>query len=115
MLKLPVKTSGGRVGVITEEGIRTNINVGILYIESWLRGNGCVPLYNLMEDAATAEISRAQIWQWIRHKAKTKEGKKINIKYFKDLLNEELIKIKKTFGDANYKKGNSTTCKTKIS
>jgi len=54
-------------GQITEQGLRTNINVGILYLESWLRGKGCVPLYNLMEDAATAEISRAQVWQWVRH------------------------------------------------
>ena len=55
LLKLPVKTAGGRTGRITEKGLRMNINIGILYIEAWLRGNGCVPLYNLMEDAATAE------------------------------------------------------------
>ena len=104
LLKLPVKTAGGRTGIITEDGIRTNINVGILYIESWLRGNGCVPLYNLMEDAATAEISRAQIWQWLKHKSKTTEGKIIDIDYFNKLLNEELVKIKKFYGEEKYKK-----------
>ena len=104
LLKLPVKTAGGRVGIITEKGIRININVGILYIESWLQGNGCVPLYNLMEDAATAEISRAQIWQWLKHKAKTVEGKQISIEYFNKLLEEELEKIKSTVGETNYNK-----------
>jgi len=93
LLKLPVKTAGGRNGVITEAGIRTNINVGILYIEAWLKGNGCVPLYNLMEDAATAEISRAQIWQWLRHGSKTTEGKTITKEYFDLLMKEELEKI----------------------
>ncbi len=96
LLKLPVKTAGGREGIITEEGIRVNINVGILYVEAWLRGNGCVPLYNLMEDAATAEISRAQIWQWIKHSSKTVDGKKITVDYFEKLLKEELDKIYKT-------------------
>ena len=105
LLKLPVKTAGGRVGIITEKGIRTNINVGILYIEAWLRGNGCVPLYNLMEDAATAEISRAQIWQWLKHKAKTVDGKEITKEYFNKLLEEELEQIKSTVGETNYKKG----------
>src|SRR6202049_2941984 len=57
-------------GEITEEGLRLNINVGLQYLEAWLRGNGCVPINNLMEDAATAEISRAQVWQWVHHKAK---------------------------------------------
>ncbi len=59
-------------GTITEAGLRQNLNVGIGYIEAWLRGIGCVPLYNLMEDAATAEISRAQVWQWIRHGAQAR-------------------------------------------
>ena len=102
LLKLPVKTAGGRVGIITERGIRTNINVGILYIEAWLKGNGCVPLYNLMEDAATAEISRAQIWQWLKHKAKTVEGEQITKEYFNKLLQEELQKIKLNVGEENY-------------
>ena len=62
-------------GTITEAGLRQNLNVGIGYIEAWLRGTGCVPLYNLMEDAATAEISRAQVWQWIRHGAQLEDGR----------------------------------------
>ena len=105
LLKLPVKTAGGRNGVITEAGIRTNINVGILYIESWLMGNGCVPLYNLMEDAATAEISRAQIWQWLKHGSKTIDGKTITKEYFNALMKEELEKIKNTLGDDKYTAG----------
>ena len=105
LLKLPVKTAGGRIGIITEKGIRTNINVGILYIEAWLKGNGCVPLYNLMEDAATAEISRAQIWQWLKHSAKTVDKKEINKEYFNELLKEEIEQIKLAVGKENYNKG----------
>ena len=105
LLKLPVKTAGGRIGIITEKGMRTNINVGILYIEAWLKGNGCVPLYNLMEDAATAEISRAQIWQWLKHSAKTVDKKEINKEYFNELLKEEIEQIKLAVGKENYNKG----------
>ena len=71
---------------ITEEGVRTNIRVGVQYLEAWLRGNGCVPLYNLMEDAATAEISRAQLWQWVRHA-------KISREQFAKLIREEMAKF----------------------
>ena len=81
-------------GTITEAGLRQNLNVGIGYIEAWLRGIGCVPLYNLMEDAATAEISRAQIWQWIRHKAKLADGRTIDLPLCRKLLGEELEKLK---------------------
>ena len=105
LLKLPVKTAGGRIGIITEKGIRTNINVGILYIEAWLNGNGCVPLYNLMEDAATAEISRAQIWQWLKHQAKTVDKKIITLEYFNKLLKEEVKKIKLNIGEEKYNNG----------
>ena len=80
-------------GVITKEGIRENIKVGIQYVEAWLIGNGCVPLYNLMEDAATAEISRAQIWQWLHHKAVTVDGEEITMNYYRRILKEELQKI----------------------
>src|SRR5579862_2295459 len=66
-------------GTITEAGLRQNLNVGIGYLEAWLRGIGCVPLYNLMEDAATSEISRAQIWQWIRHKAHLEDGRLVDV------------------------------------
>ena len=62
-------------GDITEKGLEMNIDIGLQYLESWLNGNGCVPIYNLMEDAATAEISRAQLWQWAHHNARTASGK----------------------------------------
>jgi len=82
-------------GTITENGLRNNISVGIQYIESWLRGNGAVAINNLMEDAATAEISRAQVWQWLHHKsAALDDGRKIDLVLYKKLLEEELSKIK---------------------
>jgi len=81
-------------GTITEAGLRQNLNVGIGYLEAWLRGLGCVPLYNLMEDAATAEISRAQVWQWIRHKAKLQDGRSIDLTLCNRMLDEELAKLK---------------------
>src|SRR5919109_690293 len=80
---------------ITEAGIRNNISVGIQYIGAWLAGNGCVPVYNLMEDAATAEISRSQIWQWIRSpKGVLDDGRKVTSELFKKLLVDELAKVK---------------------
>jgi malate synthase len=81
-------------GTITEAGLRQNLNVGIGYIEAWLRGIGCVPLYNLMEDAATAEISRAQIWQWIRHGAKFDDCRTIDAALCCAFLDEELAKLR---------------------
>jgi malate synthase len=81
-------------GTITEAGLRQNINVGIGYIESWLRGIGCVPLYNLMEDAATAEISRSQVWQWLRHGARLDDGRRIDRALCDRLVEEELAKLK---------------------
>jgi malate synthase len=83
-------------GTITEAGLRQNINVGIGYIEAWLRGTGCVPLYNLMEDAATAEISRAQIWQWIHHRAQLQGGRTIDMTLCRAVLGEELAKLRET-------------------
>jgi malate synthase len=80
---------------ITETGLRNNISVGIQYIGAWLAGNGCVPVFNLMEDAATAEISRSQIWQWIRSpKGVLQDGRKVTAELFKSLLGEELKKVK---------------------
>ncbi|HEU5021836.1 MAG TPA: malate synthase A [Bryobacteraceae bacterium] len=73
-------------GQITEQGLRLNVDVGIQYIESWLRGNGCVPIYNLMEDAATAEISRTQVWQWLRHGAKLNDGRKITPEMVREIV-----------------------------
>ena len=80
---------------ITEAGIRNNISVGIQYLGAWLTGNGCVPVYNLMEDAATAEISRSQIWQWMRSpKGVLDDGRKVTAELFRALLAEELAKVK---------------------
>ena len=81
-------------GTITEAGLRQNVNVGIGYIEAWLRGNGCVPLHNLMEDAATAEISRSQIWQWLRHKAVLADGRLVDTALCRAILDEELAALK---------------------
>jgi malate synthase len=76
-------------GPITEAGLRMNINIGLGYIEAWLRGTGCVPLHNLMEDAATAEISRAQVWQWLKHGAKMVDGQAIDRALVERLIGEE--------------------------
>lgn len=84
-------------GKITEKGVRTNINVALLYIESWLRGVGAAALYNLMEDAATAEISRAQLWQWIRHEAKLDDGRTVTADMYQSICEEEYQAIRKQF------------------
>ncbi len=89
-------------GAITEAGLRQNLNVGIGYIEAWLRGVGCVPLYHLMEDAATAEISRAQVWQWIRHGARLEDGRTVNAALCGELLDEELGKWRDTASGGRY-------------
>ena len=81
-------------GVITEEGVRKNINVGLLYIESWLRGRGAAALYNLMEDAATAEISRAQLWQWRKHQVKLEDGRTLSKELLEELFYDEQIKTR---------------------
>jgi malate synthase len=81
-------------GEITEQGIRTNINVGLLYLRAWLSGNGCVPIYNLMEDAATAEISRTQLWQWRVHGAKLADGRVMTDDLMRQFLDEEAARLK---------------------
>ncbi|MBT2536119.1 malate synthase A [Arthrobacter sp. ISL-69] len=86
-------------GTITEQGIRNNIEVGIRYIESWLRGNGAVAIHNLMEDAATAEISRSQIWQWIYSHAITDQGEIITHDWVEDMLDQEFTKLERFEGD----------------
>ncbi|WP_324644034.1 malate synthase A [Pseudarthrobacter sp. LT1] len=86
-------------GTITEQGIRNNIEVGIRYIESWLRGNGAVAIHNLMEDAATAEISRSQLWQWIYARAITDHGEIISHEWVEDLLDEEFARLERFDGD----------------
>jgi malate synthase len=92
-------------GTITEAGLRQNLNVGIGYIEAWLRGTGCVPLYHLMEDAATAEISRAQVWQWIRHGAKLDDGRQVSGALCEAVLDEELAKLRASTGEEAYRLG----------
>ena len=91
---------------ITEAGLRYNISVGIQYLGAWLAGNGCVPVFNLMEDAATAEISRSQIWQWIRSpKGVLDDGRKVTKELFRSLLAEELPKVKTYLGEATWNAG----------
>ena len=92
-------------GDITEAGLRQNLNVGICYLAAWLSGNGCVPLYNLMEDAATAEISRAQLWQWMRHGARLNDGRLIDMALFRAVMGEELEKIRAAVGDDGFATG----------
>ncbi len=95
-------------GTITEAGVRMNINVGIQYTESWLRGNGCVPIYNLMEDAATAEISRSQLWQWRRHGASIADGAKIGDELLERLFGEEMAAIAELVGEEAFEGGKFT-------
>ena len=91
---------------ITEAGLRLNINVGIQYLGAWLAGNGCVPIFGMMEDAATAEISRAQIWQWMRSpKGVLDDGRKVDHALFNELLPQELAKVRQQLGDAVYQAG----------
>jgi malate synthase len=91
-------------GQITEQGLRMNVDVGIQYLESWLRGNGCVPIYNLMEDAATAEISRTQVWQWMHHGATLSNGHKISAPMIRDTIKTQLAQIRSNIGDERYDK-----------
>ncbi|WP_173355292.1 malate synthase A [Symbiobacterium thermophilum] len=85
-------------GAITEEGLRLNINVGIQYIESWLRGVGAAAIHNLMEDAATAEISRSQVWQWVRHGATLQDGRRVTPELVRELIEEEMERIHRQVG-----------------
>jgi malate synthase len=92
-------------GEITVAGLRLNIDVAIQYLESWLRGTGCVPIYNLMEDAATAEICRAQVWQWVRHGAQMKDGRIVTIELVRSIITEELEKMRAELGDSKFNTG----------
>ncbi len=123
-------------GTITGDGLRANIRVGVQYLEAWLGGNGCVPLYNLMEDAATAEISRAQIWQWLAHNAaladpssvaesgggspgagglRRVDGRKITTQLYDELLPQEMARIEKEVGNARFNAGNYARAATLFS
>jgi malate synthase len=96
-------------GTITEAGVRTNIEVGIRYIAAWLCGRGAVPIHNLMEDAATAEISRTQIWQWLRHGASVEmEGgyrETLSKRLYSRLFAEEVSALQSELGEADFEKG----------
>ena len=91
-------------GEITERGLRWNIDVGLQYLEAWLRGSGCVPLYNLMEDAATAEICRAQIWQWAHHGAKLSDGRTVTTELVRSATGEQIEKLRRELGPDQYSK-----------
>jgi malate synthase len=92
-------------GTRTESGLRHNVRVGIQYLEAWLRGQGCVPIYNLMEDAATAEISRAQVWQWLKHSAPLDDGSVVSPERIKMIVTEEMARVKSEVGDARFQTG----------
>ncbi len=92
-------------GTKTEAGFRENIRVGVQYIEAWLRGRGAVPIYNLMEDAATAEISRSQIWQWLKFGARLEGGQKVTKSFFEKCLREEMVRVAEEVGAEAYKQG----------
>ena len=92
-------------GTISEAGLRLNIRVGVQYMEAWLCGNGCVPLYNLMEDAATAEISRTQVWQWLHNARQLDDGRTITLALFRKVFAEELERIADEVGPQRYKDG----------
>jgi malate synthase len=92
-------------GEITERGLRTNVDVGIQYLEAWLRGTGCVPIYNLMEDAATAEISRTQVWQWVRHGARLADGRTVTPELVRSTIAEELEKMRGALGPERFDGG----------
>ena len=92
-------------GTRTEEGLRLNARVGIQYLEAWLLGNGCVPLYHLMEDAATAEISRAQIWQWVRHRARLEDGAIVDPARVRSVIDDEMRRIEQEVGPERFRSG----------
>ncbi|MCB1128628.1 MAG: malate synthase A, partial [Verrucomicrobiae bacterium] len=93
-------------GTISEAGLRLNVDVSLQYINAWLMGNGAAAIYNLMEDAATAEISRAQIWQWLHHPdARLDDGRAITPELYRSMVPEELDKIKSLLGESQYNEG----------
>jgi len=89
-------------GTRTEEGLRLNVRVGIQYVAAWLEGLGCVPLYNLMEDAATAEISRAQVWQWVHHGVELEDQSPVTVERISSVIDEEMVKIQQEVGDSRF-------------
>ena len=92
-------------GTRTEAGLRHNVRVGVQYVEAWLRGSGCVPIYNLMEDAATAEISRAQVWQWLHFGSQLDDGQTVTPALFARIVEEEMERVRREVGEARFGKG----------
>ena len=92
-------------GPTTERGLRQNIEIGVRYVEAWLRGVGCVPIHDLMEDAATAEISRTQVWQWLRHAARLEDGRIVEPSFVRLVISEELASIRAAVGEETFSKG----------
>jgi malate synthase len=92
-------------GSITEAGLRNNVSVAIQYMAAWLGGNGCVPIYNLMEDAATAEISRAQLWQWVHHRRSLDDGRAVTLEFVRACIGEELVRLRGQVGDVAFAGG----------
>ncbi|KAG1674217.1 hypothetical protein FOA52_013837 [Chlamydomonas sp. UWO 241] len=92
----------GLSGGVTEAGVRENIDIGLQYMEAWLRGVGCVPIHNLMEDAATAEISRSMLYQWVRHGARTTDGQVVTVKWVEALMAEDLSRKRATLGEERF-------------
>jgi len=92
-------------GKVTEAGLRNDISVGIQYLASWLRGNGAAALFNLMEDAATAEISRSQVWQWVRHGVPLPDGREVTAELVREILGQELEELRSSFGEDVYEEG----------
>ena len=87
---------------ITEDGVRMNVDVGIQYINAWLNGNGAAAIYNLMEDAATAEISRAQLWQWLQNDAELSDGRPVTEKMYSEIRDEELSRLQGEYGESRF-------------
>lgn len=92
-------------GARTEHGMRHNIRVSLQYIEAWISGNGCVPIYGLMEDAATAEIARASIWQWIQHGKDLDNGERVTKALFEEYLTQEIDVVRSEVGEVRFNNG----------
>ncbi len=92
-------------GSRTEQGLRLNVRVGVQYLEAWLRGSGCVPLYHLMEDAATAEISRTQVWQWLKHRARLDDGRPVTRELVEQVMREEMDLVREQVGAKRFDEG----------
>src|SRR6185312_3495124 len=96
---------GATPGQVTEKGLRTNVNVGFQYISFWLTGRGAAAINSLMEDAATAEISRSQIWQWIHHGVELDDGRTVTAELVRQVLDEETARIREQVGDEIWREG----------